>query len=280
MTVVFFLYGLAFFSCGLILLLYPMRGSALRIATALPTLGAFGLIHGGCEWADMFLGLYPTHAFALMVAKIVLMLLSFGALLAFGLAWECGRLIVWGAPAALVTLVGAVIFSAYGQSWAMDILPRYVLCIPGSVLAARALALQAAALTDGRLRATALHLRLSALVFFAYAFFAGLVTAPAAFLPASVLNTAFFLRLGIPVQAFRTACAVAVAYWLVRALAVFDFERLAAMRRAGEADAAHLRAEQLHRANQMLATEVAERRRAEEAAQAASRAKSEFLANM
>src|SRR5229473_2171015 len=280
MTVVLFLYGLAFFSCGLILLLYPMRGSALRIASALPTLGTFGLLHGGCEWADMFLGLYPTHASALMIAKIVLMLLSFGVLLAFGLAWEYGRLIVWGAPAALVTVVGAVTFSAYGQPWAMDILPRYVLCIPASVFAARALALQAAVLTDGHLRSTALHLRLSALAFVAYAFFAGMVTVPASFLPASILNTAFFLRLGIPVQAFRTACAAVVAYSLVRALAVFDFERLASMRRAGEADAAHLRAEQLKSANQMLATEVAERRRAEEAARAASQAKSEFLANM
>jgi len=280
MTVVFFIYGLAFFSCGLILLLYPMRGSALRIASALPTLGTFGLLHGGCEWADMFLGLYPMHASALMIAKIVLMLLSFGVLLAFGLAWEYGRLIVWGAPAALVTVVGAVTFSAYGQPWAMDILPRYVLCIPASVFAARALALQAAVLTDGHLRSTALHLRLSALAFVAYAFFAGMVTVPASFLPASILNTAFFLRLGIPVQAFRTACAAVVAYSLVRALAVFDFERLASMRRAGEADAAHLRAEQLKSANQMLATEVAERRRAEEAARAASQAKSEFLANM
>jgi signal transduction histidine kinase/ActR/RegA family two-component response regulator len=277
MIVVFFVYGLAFFSCGLILLLYSMRGSTLRIATALPILGAFGVLHGASEWADMFHGLFPAQASAVTAAKIVLMFLSFGTLLAFGLATEYGRGIAYGVPAALVAAVSMVTFSAYGQPWAMDVLPRYVICLPASALTARVLALQGAVFTGDQLRGTARYLRLGALAFTAYAFFAGLVTAPASFLPASVLNTTLFLRLGIPVQVFRTVCALVVAYALVR---VLDFERLTAMRRAGEADAARLRAEELSRANLMLATEVAERKRAEEMAQAASRAKSEFLANM
>jgi signal transduction histidine kinase/PleD family two-component response regulator/HPt (histidine-containing phosphotransfer) domain-containing protein len=280
MTAVYFIYGLAFFSCGLILLLYPMRGSTLRIATVLPLLGTFGVLHGAAEWADMFHGVYPAHSSALTVAKIVLMLLSFGALLAFGLATKYGRGIAYGVPAALVAAVGAVTFSAYGQPWAMDVLPRYMLAFPASLLTAQALALQGAVLTDDHGRGTAFHLRLGAFAFAAYAFFAGLVTAPASFPPASVLNTQLFLRLGIPVQVFRTACAAIVAYALVRALGVFDLERLNAMRRAGETEAAQDRAEDLLRVNQMLATEMVERRRAEEAAQAANVAKSEFLANM
>ncbi len=36
MTAVYFVYGLAFFSCGLILLLYPTQASTVRIATVLP----------------------------------------------------------------------------------------------------------------------------------------------------------------------------------------------------------------------------------------------------
>src|SRR5260370_11882475 len=59
-----------------------MRGSTLRIATVLPLLGTFGVLHGACEWADMFNRVYPEHSSALTVAKIVLMLLSFGALIA------------------------------------------------------------------------------------------------------------------------------------------------------------------------------------------------------
>src|SRR5258708_6567303 len=80
MIFVFFVYGLAFFSCGLILLLYSVRGSTLQIATVLPLLGAFGVLHGACEWADMFHGIYPAHASALTVAKIVLMQVSLGKL--------------------------------------------------------------------------------------------------------------------------------------------------------------------------------------------------------
>jgi signal transduction histidine kinase/CheY-like chemotaxis protein len=281
MTAVYFVYGLAFFSCGLILLLYPTQGSTVRIATILPVLGAFGVVHGGAEWADMFNLIYPAHSPALTVAKIVLMLLSFGLLLAFGLAANYGRgAIAYGIPAALVTAVGTATFSAYGQPWAMDVIPRYLLCIPGSLLAARALARKGAVLRNELTRGTALHLRLGAIGLAAYAFFAGLVTQPASFLPASLLNTTLFLRLGIPVQVFRAGCAAVVAYALVRVLAVFDFERLTAMRRAGETEASRVRAEELSRANQLLTTEMAERRRAEEAAEAASLAKSEFLANM
>jgi signal transduction histidine kinase/DNA-binding response OmpR family regulator len=280
MIAVFFIYGLAFFCCGLILLLYPMRGSTLRIAAILPLLGTFGVLHGASEWADMFKGVYPEHASALNVAKIVLMLLSFGALLSFGLATKYGRRNAYGVAAALAAAVAAVTFSAYGQQWAMDILPRYVLCIPASLLAAQALLLQGAVFRDDEGRGTAFHLRLGAFAFAAYAFFAGLVTAPASFPPASVLNTQLFLRLGIPVQMFRAACSVVVAYALVRALGVFDLERLTAMRRAGEAEVAQDRAEDLARVNQMLAGEMIERKRAEAAAQAANVAKSEFLANM
>src|SRR5258708_35944933 len=82
MTAVYFIYGLAFFSCGLILLLYPMRGSTLRIAPVLPLLGTFGVLHGACEWAAMFNRVYPEHSSALTVAKLVLMSLSFSAHLA------------------------------------------------------------------------------------------------------------------------------------------------------------------------------------------------------
>jgi len=284
MIVVLFVYGLAFFSCGLILLFYPMRGSTLRIAKALPALGTFAVLHGASEWADMFQGLDPRHAFALSVAKVVLLVLSFGILLVFGLAAKYGRGVAYGVPAALVAVVGTVMVLAYGQPWAMDVLPRYVLCIPGCLLVARALALQSAAGPDDPVRGTPsrprLHPRPGAIGFAAYAFFAGLVTQPAPFLPASVLNTALFLRLGIPVQWFRICCVALVAFALIRVLRVLDVERLTAMRRAGEAEVAQARAEELSRANHLLATEMVERRRAEEAAHAASNAKSEFLANM
>lgn len=65
-----------------------------------------------------------------------------------------------------------------------------------------------------------------ALISFAiYGIFSGLVVPQAGFLPASVLNYTLFLNnIGIPVQVFRTLCAIVIAYSTIRVLGIFDWE--------------------------------------------------------
>src|SRR5712664_4491612 len=64
-----------------------------------------------------------------------------------------------------------------------------------------------------------------AAVFALYAFFAGLVVPRAPFFPASVLNYATFKdAVGIPVQLFRAACALLMAYFITSILNIFDLE--------------------------------------------------------
>jgi hypothetical protein len=89
LALVFFLYGLAFFSMGMIVWLERGRGSDRRLRHALLPLAAFGLIHGIHEWQEMFqiLGLLPAQETAELLwegLRLALLAFSFLSLAAFG----------------------------------------------------------------------------------------------------------------------------------------------------------------------------------------------------
>jgi hypothetical protein len=56
-VLVYFLYGLAFFSMGLAVWLESGRASELRLARAMGPLATFGVMHGVHEWLEMFMRL-------------------------------------------------------------------------------------------------------------------------------------------------------------------------------------------------------------------------------
>src|SRR3990172_7085633 len=88
-VLIFFFYGLAFFSMGLAILLERGHGSNARLRLALAPLAAFGLIHGSHEWLEMFDRLeilpwaIPGHN-AWELVRIVLLATSFLSLSMFG----------------------------------------------------------------------------------------------------------------------------------------------------------------------------------------------------
>ena len=55
MILVWFVYGLAFFVLGLVILVYPKKGSKFDLAQCLWMVGVFGIVHGLNEWLDMFI---------------------------------------------------------------------------------------------------------------------------------------------------------------------------------------------------------------------------------
>ena len=86
---VYFFYGLAFFSMGLVVLLESNRSSELDFAKALRPLAGFGLIHGGHEWFEMFLTIHQhttetSTYFPIGLLRLILLAVSFLCLTAFG----------------------------------------------------------------------------------------------------------------------------------------------------------------------------------------------------
>ena len=89
MVLIFFIYGLAFFSMGLAITLEANRGADARLRHGLRALAIFGILHGIHEWVDMFeqLDMLPGHDIdpvAWHTARIAMLEFSFLFLAAFG----------------------------------------------------------------------------------------------------------------------------------------------------------------------------------------------------
>ncbi|HWX56210.1 MAG TPA: response regulator [Verrucomicrobiae bacterium] len=301
MPVVFFIYGLSFFLFGTAILLKQDKRSALRLRSLLLLLAGFGFLHAASEWSDMFRLLGETYWGPLPFRLITIMgfycgLSSYLFLLAFGIrsvAPDNSRF-KWLERASLIaSLLFAAGVSFYGlrtglsHPWHVtsDVLTRYCLAFPASLLAAAGLFRQSQSREIKELNsaATIRNLRLMAAVFVVYAFFAGVIVPQASFPPATWMNYIWFENVvGLPVQIFRAACSVLAALFVARILNAFSIESYGQLEKQVQS-----RTAELEHVNETLLADIAVRKRMEteleqsrDAALESSRVKSEFLANI
>lgn len=263
---VYFFHGLAFFAVGLMVILESGRASEFRFARGLLPLALFGLTHAAHEWLEMFQVL-AAHKGDFVVGptaetiRVGLLALSFLLLLNFGMrllpgAEEHPKLSIWQTLA-----VGAIWAATVGFVYwrfrpsttellvAADVLARYSLAIPGSVLAAVVLLRER---RDFHMRGMSHYgqgLLWAALAFLVFGVIGQLFTRPSLVFPSQTINTALFLRtFGIPIQLLRGLSAVVITVTLSGALRAFEQEgriRLARANKARiEAQAAALQAQQ------------------------------------
>jgi len=230
MIFIFFIYGLAFFVAGLAVALIPKKRSAFEFVRELWLVAGFAILHGINEWIDMFILIGgPFAVRALQMVRMVILPASFLFLVQFGVTIIAATKKKYSALKALsvvLPLAWVAIFSMSAQRFlAGDIWARYLLAFPGIFLTSCAFALQSSKFGTMKLKEVSRELRLAAGSFFLYGFFAALIVPDGGFFPASVLNyTRFLGLLGIPVQVFRTLCAVVMAYSMTRVLGLFDYE--------------------------------------------------------
>jgi signal transduction histidine kinase len=230
---------------GLAVALEARRASALPLGGQLPWLAAFGLAHALVEWFDMFQLIQPAGLAApmLLAARTVLLPLSAVLLVRFGigLIHEAGPLPDWLNLLPVVLIVPAALLVTYGLIIAIteppvaleaDIWSRYLLYLPGCLLAAFGFVRQWRGLRLARL-SRARHLMLGAALAFVLNAFAGGLVVPAAGVGAVAwLNAGTWLAwTGWPMQIVRLIAALAVTVFVVWALDVFEGERAQALAR-------------------------------------------------
>lgn len=239
---IFFIYGLAFFSMGLLLSIEARRSRSSLEGRLFWPLAAFGFVHGLHEWMEMALEVRRWFGLAfpawLPWARLGLLVISFSLLLYFGLQVLLSqtRREAHAAPGigiglfcmyALLALGTALLVKGTPPRWQeyADALTRYTLAVPGAALAAYALALQGRQLASQDRNGLSTSFRLAA-SFFALYGLTQLVVPPIDIFPAAILNTSTFLELtGFAIQVVRAILAVGITVSLIRAIQIMDDER-------------------------------------------------------
>lgn len=257
--VIYFFYGLAFFCMGLIVWIESGRASSFRLARAMGPLAGFGIIHGLHEWFEMFQRLGRTRATSipgwllLDELRIGHLVVSFALLVIFGvrLLYSTRRgeeekeqffaYVLAGALLGVWLLSVLVTRHAYDLAGddlltAVDILSRYILGIPGAVLAAWAIVLEQRSFRSHGMSGTGRDLQRAALAMLLYGVI-GQAFPQASFLfPANVVNADLFNQwFGVPIQLFRAVMAALIAFFVIRALRAFEVERQRNLAAANEA---------------------------------------------
>jgi len=279
-AIIYFLYGLAFFSMGLAILLESGRASDMRLRRALAPLAGFGFIHAVHEWLEMFdianllhLGVQMHETWEAL--RLVFLAFSFLSLAAFGAALlarddeqvrlsllvPLGLSAVWGLG--LLYLRGVYPYSEMFD--VADVWTRYVLAVPSAIIACVGLLAQQRRFRLAGMERFGQDALWAAIAFFWYGIIGQTFTRISPLPPSNVLNQALFLEFfGFPVQFLRAAAAGLAAVFVMRFMRSFEVERRSQMRelqtaRLEEAQRREaLRGELLHR---VVAAQEAERQR-------------------
>lgn len=262
--IVYFIYGLAFFSMGLILILEASRTPDLEQKRLLLPLSVFGILHGVHEWLEIFTlqneQLHGNLSAWIIWFRLTLLAFSFITLWLYG--WQSFQvarehlspLTIFGfatLPPYILLILIDVLYAFYQGHitpfQATGALVRYLLAVPGAAIAALGLRAGAnRAKADSRQPLDS-HLNWAALGFALYSA-TQLAVPKMNALTAALLNDETITQMtGVPIQALRTFAAIIVTWNLFRAIHFLEEERQAQFAAAQQARLSALEQQEIMR---------------------------------
>lgn len=239
-ALIYFFYGLAFFSMGLAILLEYGKCTDDRLRHALRPLAAFGFIHGAHEWLEMFIlsGMVNFSGEASVLVegiRIFLLAFSFLSLAAFGSSlmapderWRRLSLLLPLAFSAIWAFGLMILRGKYGPPEIFsiaDVWSRYVLAIPAALIASAGLVVQQRRFRQAGLARFGRDSLWAAVTFFWYGVIGQTFTRASSLPPSNVVNQGLFLDMfGFPVQLLRATVALLAAIFVIRFLRAFEVE--------------------------------------------------------
>ncbi len=281
MVLIFFVYGLAFFSMGLAITLEANRGSDARLRHGLRALAIFGLLHGSHEWVEMLelLEMLPGQdldPIAWQTARIAMLEFSFLFLAAFG-ATLLPRVKDFRRASVLVPIVLATIwgigivvlrnfFTIETGLWDVaDVWTRYAVAVPAGLLACVGLLGQWRVFKKAGMERFGRDALLAAVAFALYGLIGQTIVRTSPLPPSTVINQDLFLRtFGFPIQLLRAGAAVVSAWAVIRFLRSFEVEtqhKIAALQEAQLHEAQRREALRGQLLKQVVSAQEAERQR-------------------
>ena len=236
---VYFIYGLAFFSMGLLVAVEGGRASDLRLRRALPPLAGFGVVHAAHEWMEMYVLMgHPASSLEVSImwgVQLATLAFSFISLAAFGsfllAETEVTRRLILLIPIGLQAVWVFGLYQFQGQYtgqilWDVaDTWTRYTLAVPASLLTAVGLVIQQRAFRRSGLIRFGQDALWAAITFGWYGLVGQFFAKATPIFPSNIVNQqTFFDLFGIPIQLFRAITAVAAALFVIRFLRAFQVE--------------------------------------------------------
>ena len=238
LVVIYFVYGLAFFSMGLLVAMEGGRSTDARLRMALRPLAGFGLVHAAHEWLEMFRvmghfnnilsAIFPMIALSLLAFSF-LSLAAFGSYLVLGSesTWRVSLIIPLGLEA--IWVYGLLTFkSVYvlGDIYTIaDVWTRYSIAIPAGLLAAAGLVVQQRAFRRAGLVSFGRDSLWASIAFGWYSMIGQIFTDPSLLPPSTFLNSELFLHFfGFPIQLLRAITAIFASVFVIRFLRAFQVE--------------------------------------------------------
>lgn len=277
-TIIYFFYGLAFFSMGLLVAMEGGRSTDARLRMALRPLAGFGLVHAAHEWLQMFqvMGHFHSSINGLVTAiALILLAFSFLSLAAFGSYLVLGSESTWRVSLTIPLILEAVwVFglASFRGKYAQpdliaiaDVWTRYSLAVPAGLLAAAGLIVQQRAFRRAGLVSFGRDSLWASITFGWYSLVGQVFTDPSKLPPSTFLNSELFLNtFGFSVQLLRAVTAIFASIFVTRFLRAFQVEsdrKIAELQEARLLEARQredLRAELFRK---IVAAQEAERRR-------------------
>ena len=239
MELLFFIYGLALFSLGILIFFTPREESQIFFARKIWLLGMYAILHACVEWLACYMYLFEDSIPYLRPLKFVLLLASYLFL------FEFTRFIVresfkekQSKLHALYLLYAAPVIYPISLSCFLSLIiihpslddamiaVRYTYGFFGSLLLGIGLYYYSESLTKTdyttRLK---IYFKVLGIAFTIYAFLASITVAPTEYFPGTDLNAPWFLEtFGLPVQFFRILCAFMIIFCSIKALQIFREE--------------------------------------------------------
>jgi signal transduction histidine kinase len=240
-ALIFFLYGLAFFSMGLLIVQEVGRCTDARLRLALRFLAAFGLLHGTHEWVEMFRSLsvftvQPEMILPWETLRLFILAFSFLPLGTFGAilisSHEENRRLALLFPLALAGIwsIGLLVLRGYyglqdGLLSVIEVWTRYSLAIPCALLACLGLVIQQRTFRRSGLAQFGQDSLWAAIAFAWYGLVGQIFTNPSPLPPSNIINSELFSRaFGFPIQLMRAIAALVAAFFVIRFLRAFEVE--------------------------------------------------------
>jgi signal transduction histidine kinase len=238
--IIYFIYGLAFFSLGLATFLESGRSPLLAQTRVLRPLSVFGFLHGIHEWLEMLfifsLIMGNQETGPLVIARLGLLTISFTYLIAFSvrvfrsqtnsgkhdLSVSIGMLLIYSI--ALISF-GAIPWANPGWITQADLLARYILAVPGAIFASLALWKQSTQAKESNRNKLSNNFKLASIGFMIYGF--SQVFGPQTkILGAELINAKMFNDFaGFPIQIIRAGLALIIMFAIIRVIQIVQKDR-------------------------------------------------------